>query len=100
MVKWTALYRKPDDSAAFDKWFMEQHLPICREWPDVEHIHVQRVTGSPRGDSEYHWVFEAVYKDSETMMASLMSQKGMEAAMDARQSPFGKLMVSFFSESV
>jgi uncharacterized protein (TIGR02118 family) len=100
LVKWIALYRKPDDTAAFEKWFVEDHLPICKEWPDVEHIHVNRVTGSPRGDSEFYWMFEAVYKDSETMMASLMSEKGMAAAMDARNSPFGKLMVSFFSESI
>jgi uncharacterized protein (TIGR02118 family) len=100
LVKWTALYRKPDDTAAFEKWFLEDHLAICKEWPDVEHLHVQRVTGSPRGDSEFYWMFEAVYKDPDVMMASLMSEKGMAAAMDARNSPFGKLMVSFFSESV
>ena len=100
MVKWIALYRKPDDTVAFEKWFVEDHLPICKEWPDVEHMHNGRVTGSPRGDSEYYWVFEAAYKDQETMMGSLMSEKGMAAAMNARQSEFGKLMVSFFVESV
>ena len=99
MVKWTALYRKPDDTAEFDRWFLEQHLAICRQWPDVDHMHTSRITGSPRGDSEFYWMFEAVYKDRDTMMSSLMSEKGMEAAMDARNSPFGKLMVSFFSES-
>ncbi len=100
MVKWIALYRKPDDPAAFDRWFLEEHLPICKQWPDVDHMHVGRVTGSPRGDSEFYWIFEAVYKDQETMMASLMSEHGMEAAMNARGSAFGKLMVSFFVESV
>jgi uncharacterized protein (TIGR02118 family) len=100
MVKWIALYREPDDVAAFEKWYLEEHLPICEEWPDVEHMHVGRVTGSPRGESEFHWVFEAVYKDQPTMMASLTSPKGMEAAMNARESGFGKLMVSMFVESV
>ena len=100
MVKWTALYRKPEDTAAFDRWFLEQHLPLCKKWPDVEHLHVGRVTGSPRGDSEFYWIFEAVYKDSDSMMASLMSPEGMTAAMDARNSDFGKLMVSFFAEDV
>ena len=55
---------------------------------------------SVRGDSEFYWIFEAVYKDSEKMMASLTSPEGMAAAMDARNSPFGKLMVSFFAEDV
>jgi uncharacterized protein (TIGR02118 family) len=100
LVKWIALYRKPEDTAAFDSWFLGEQLEICRQWPDVEHMHVGRITGSPRGESEYYWIFEAVYKDQETMMASLMSEKGMEAAMNARQSDFGKLMASFFVESV
>jgi uncharacterized protein (TIGR02118 family) len=100
LVKWTALYRKPEDTGAFDRWFLEQHLPLCRKWPEVEHLHVGRITGSPRGDSEFYWIFEAVYKDSDSMMASLMSPEGMTAAMDARNSDFGKLMVSFFAEDV
>ena len=100
MVKWTAVYRKPEDTVAFEKWFTEQHLPICREWPDVESIEVSRITGSPRGDSEYYWLFEATYTNQDTMMKSLMSEKGMAAAMDARSSGFGSLMTSFFSEGV
>jgi uncharacterized protein (TIGR02118 family) len=100
MVKWTALYPRPEDTAGFDRWFLEQHMPIVRQWPDVEHTHAHRITGSPRGESDWYWIFEAVYKDRDTMMSSLMSEKGAEAAMDARQSPYGKGMVSFFSESV
>lgn len=73
---------------------------MCRKWPDVAHMHVGRITGSVRGDSEFYWIFEAVYKDSDTMMASLMSQEGMAAAMNARSSEFGKLMISFFAEDV
>ena len=100
MVKWTALYRKPEDTGAFEKWFTEQHLPICKEWPAVERIHVSRITGSPRGESDFYWMFEATYTDQDTMMKSLMSEKGMEAAMDARSSGFGSLMTSFFSEGL
>jgi uncharacterized protein (TIGR02118 family) len=100
MVKFTAIYRKAEDPEAFEKWYLEQHVPICRRYPDVEHMHVQRITGSPRGESEFAWMFEAVYKDKDTMMKSLMSEPGMESAMDARNSGFGKLMTAFFAESV
>ncbi|GAC1329991.1 MAG: hypothetical protein NVSMB17_06840 [Candidatus Dormibacteria bacterium] len=100
LVKWTALYKQPEDKAAFDKWFMDQHLPLCKEWPAVDRITASRVTGTPRGESEYYWMFEATYPDQETMMKSLMSEQGMAAAMDARGSGFGSLMTSFFSEVV
>jgi uncharacterized protein (TIGR02118 family) len=100
LVKFIALYRKPDDPAAFDKWYFEEHVPITKRYPDVDHMHVQRVSGSPRGESEFHLMFEAVYKDQETMMKSLMSEPGMESACNVRESGFGNLFVSFFTESV
>ena len=98
MVKFVALYRKPEDTAAFDAWQTEKHIPICSRYPDVERIVYGRVTGTPRGESEFYWMFEAVYRDHETMMASLMSEAGMESATDARASGFGGLMVAFFAE--
>ena len=61
---------------------------------------MSRITGSPRGESDYYWMFEATYADQDAMMRSLMSEKGMEAAMDARSSGFGSLMTSFFSEGL
>jgi uncharacterized protein (TIGR02118 family) len=100
MVKFVALYRKPEDPAAFERWYMDEHLPICERYPDVEHMHVQRVTGSPRGESEFYWLFEVVYKDRETMMRSLTSEAGTESARNARESGFGGLMVSMFVESL
>lgn len=98
MVKFVALYRQPDDPAAFDRWYTEQHLPICLRYPDTEAIRYGKVTGSPRGESDFYMMFEAVYKDRETMMASLMSPPGMESAQDARASGFGGLMVAMFAE--
>ena len=99
MVKFVALYKKPDDPAAFDKWYFGEHVAICKRYPDVDHMHVERVTDGPRGESDYHVMFEAVYKDRETMMASLMSEAGSESARNARDSGFGGLMTSFFTES-
>ncbi|MHB8507132.1 MAG: EthD family reductase [Candidatus Dormibacteria bacterium] len=98
MVKFVALYKKPEDPAAFDAWWNDKHLPICKRWPDVERMAAGPVLGAPRGESEHHWMFEAAFKDQPTMMASLMGEAGMEAAMDARASGFGGGMVSFFAQ--
>ena len=100
MVKFVALWRKPEDPAAFDAWYLGPHMAICREYPDAESIKVARVTGTPRGESEFHMMFEAVYPDRDTMMASLTSEPGMRSAMDARGSGFGSLMNGFFVEDV
>ena len=100
MVKFVALYKKPDDPEAFDKWFFGEHMDICRRYPDVDHMHVQKVTGAPRGESDYYLLFEAVYKDRDTMMGSLMSDPGTESARNLRDSGFGGLMTGLFTESV
>ena len=100
MVKFVALFKQPEDKAAFDEWYLKQHVPICQRYPDVHHMHVQRITGTPRGESEYYMMFEAVYPDQDTMMKSLMSEAGMESAMDVRNSEFKSLFSSFFCESI
>jgi uncharacterized protein (TIGR02118 family) len=99
LVKFVALYKKPDDPAAFDKWYFEQHVPILKNYPDYDHMHVERITGSPRGESEYYMMFEVAYKDQDTMMKSLMSEPGMQSAQDVRNSGFANLFSSFFAES-
>jgi len=98
LVKFVALYKKPDDPAAFDRWYFEEHVPICRRYPEVERMEVSKVTGTPRGESDYYLVFEAAYKDQDTMMRSLTSEPGMESAQNVRASGFGSLFSSFFVE--
>lgn len=100
MVKFVALYKKPEDPEAFDKWYFGEHMAICKRYPDVAHMHVERVTGTPRGESDYYLMFEVVYPDRDTMMRSLMSEPGMESAKNVRESGFGPLFSSFFTESV
>ena len=84
MVKFLALYKQPADPAAFDKHFYEVHKPLCEKVPNLLKMTVNKVTGTPRGPSEYYMIVAMQFADHQTMMDSLMSEAGMATAKDAR----------------
>jgi hypothetical protein len=47
-------------------------------------MEVTKITGTPRGPSEYYMIVEMSFADQQTMMDSLMGEAGMATAKDAR----------------
>lgn len=84
MVKFVALYKQPQDKAAFDQHFNEVHTPLCHKVPHLLKLEVTRFTGTPRGESEYYLMAEMYFADQQTMMSSLMTDEGKATAKDAR----------------
>jgi uncharacterized protein (TIGR02118 family) len=81
MVKFVAVYSQPPDRDAFDRRYAE-HLPVALAMPDVQGIRVSKATGAPRGEPPVYQVAEVLYRDRETMMASLSSPAGIRAYKD------------------
>jgi uncharacterized protein (TIGR02118 family) len=84
MVKFMALYKQPADPVAFDKHFNEVHKPLCELVPNLLKMEVTKVTGTPRGPSEYYMFVSMYFADQQVMMDSLMSDAGKATAKDAR----------------
>jgi uncharacterized protein (TIGR02118 family) len=84
MVKFVALYKQPEDAAAFDKHFYGVHKPLCEVVPNLLKMEVTKVTGTPRGPSEYYMIVSMYFENQQIMMDSLMSEAGMATAKDAR----------------
>lgn len=82
MVKLVALYRTPDDVAAFDKHYDEVHTPLVRKYPGLKRLEVTRVTGAPIGDSKYHILAEMSWDTKEAMESALVSPEGKAVARD------------------
>jgi uncharacterized protein (TIGR02118 family) len=82
MVKLVALYRTPDDVAAFDKHYDEVHTPLVRKYPGLKRLEVTRVTGAPIGDSKYHILAEMSWDTKEAMESALVSPEGRAVARD------------------
>ena len=84
MVSFIALYKQPADAAAFDTHFYDIHKPLCEKVPNLLKLEVTKVTGTPRGPSEYYMIVTMHFADQQTMMDALMGEAGMATAKDAR----------------
>ena len=82
-VKLTVVYGTPEDADAFDKRYMDGHMPIVQRWPNVQKIEVAKVSGGPFGSpSPYHLITEIYFADDDALNAALGSEAGGEAAKD------------------
>lgn len=93
MVKFVAVYSKPEDPSAFDKRYAE-HLGVALKMPGVQGIRVSKATGAPRGEPPVYQVSEVLYKDRDAMMASLSSAEGLRAYKDVMS--FAKDLVRMY----
>lgn len=82
MVKLIALYRQPEDAAAFDQHYEEVHSPLAMKMPGLEKVEITKILGTPQGASEYYLMAELYFKDVETLTASMRSPEGKAAAKD------------------
>lgn len=96
MVKMTILYFRPQDPEAFEKYYMETHLPLAKQMPGLKKLEVGPVLRSPK-DPDYFWVAECYFDDMQALKAGFGSPIGEAAGKDvANFAPKGN--ISFISE--
>jgi uncharacterized protein (TIGR02118 family) len=93
MVKLIALYRKPADTAAFDKAYFQTHLPLVNKIPNLRRFEISRVTGAPRGEPEYYMIAEMYFDQRAAMDAAMGSPENAEAGKNLMT--FAKGLVTF-----
>jgi uncharacterized protein (TIGR02118 family) len=82
-VKLTVVYGTPEDAAAFEKHYMDVHVPIVERWPGLQRTELSRVSGGPYGTpSPYHWIAELYFADEAALNEALGSEAGAEAGKD------------------
>ena len=82
-VKLTVVYGTPEDAAAFEKHYMDVHVPIVERWPGLQRTELSRVSGGPFGSpSPYHWIAELYFADEAALNEALGSPAGAEAGKD------------------
>lgn len=97
MVKMIALYRKPADTAAFDKHYHEIHLPLVGKIPGLRKTEITSITGAPMGESTYYVMAEMYYDNMDAMNAAMASPEGKAVARDV-MSFAADIIVLFFGE--
>lgn len=84
MLRMAVLYRQPDDAEAFEKRYIEGHLPIIRSYENVKEISMQKVTRSLIGEFPYSYIFMGTWADKEGWKADMNSEKAAKATEDAK----------------
>ncbi len=85
MARLVVLYKTPKDAAAFDKYYVEKHIPIAKKIPGLRKYDVsQGAVGSPGGASGVHLVATLHFDDLAAIQNAFASQEGQMAAADVQ----------------
>ena len=85
MATLLVLFRKPQDEAAFERHYLDVHLPLARRLPGLREIRVDRTVGGDPALREYHLVSRLEFQSREDMRAALRSAEGIAAGNDLAQ---------------
>ncbi len=99
MVKLIALYRKPEDSGAFDEHYFNVHTPLVNKLPGLKHLEVCKITGAPIGETKYHLVTEMYFDTKEALDSAMASPEGRSSAKDL-MSFASNLVTLFYAEVI
>jgi uncharacterized protein (TIGR02118 family) len=83
MAKVIAMYKRPVDPAAFDRYYYATHVPIAKKIPGLRHY---EVTSGPvttlDGPSPYHLVALLSFDSLAAIQAALGTPEGQATAAD------------------
>ena len=99
MVRLVALYRRPPDTAAFDKHYYSTHKPLVEKVPGLAEFRCSKVFGSPVGRSPWYFMAEMCFKDRESFKTGMMSPEAAATARDLDVFAKGLSEVLFVDES-
>jgi uncharacterized protein (TIGR02118 family) len=85
MATLLVLFRTPQDVEAFERHYVEVHLPLARRLPGLRSIRVDRTVGGDPALREYHLVSRLEFDSREAMRAALRSPEGVAAGNDLAQ---------------
>ena len=84
MVKFCVFYYgKPEDPAAFDRYYWTHHLPLVTRWPHLKRIVISK--GQPAED--IYQIAELYFDSRMEMETALQSPERAIAAEDAKNFP-------------
>ena len=83
MAKVIAMYRIPADTAAFDRYYHETHVPLAKTIPGLRSYEVTRGTiATLDGPSPYHLIATLTFDSLAQVQAALASAAGQATAAD------------------
>jgi uncharacterized protein (TIGR02118 family) len=85
MIQLTVLYGRPQDTAAFDRYYQEKHSPLAKKMPGLKGYTANKPESlNPQETSPTYMIAELYFENRETLQAALKSPVGQIAASDAQ----------------
>jgi uncharacterized protein (TIGR02118 family) len=102
MAQLVVMYKTPTDKAAFDKHYVEKHIPLVKKIPGLRKYEVsQGPVATPAGPSGYHLVAVLQYDNLAAIQAAFGSPEGQATVADVQTMATGGVdMIMFDSKPV
>lgn len=97
MVKLIAIYRKPENVEEFDQHYNEIHAPLAAKMPGLIKLEVNRIYGTPMGESDLHLIAEMYFENKDALVQALSAPEGRAAGKDLMGFA-GKIVSMHFAE--
>jgi uncharacterized protein (TIGR02118 family) len=83
MADMVVMYKTPKDSAAFDKYYFEKHVPIAKKIPGLRKFQVsQGAVATPAGPAPFHLIATLTFDNLAAIQAAFATPEGKAAAAD------------------
>jgi uncharacterized protein (TIGR02118 family) len=90
-------YKTPKDTAAFDKYYAETHIPLARKMPGLRKYQVSKgPVATPAGPSGIHLIAILTFDDMAAIGAAFGSAEGRATAADVPKFASGGADIVFF----
>ncbi|MFD1739766.1 EthD family reductase [Bacillus salitolerans] len=100
MVKLIALYKHPEDKAAFDEHYFNTHMPITSKIPGLQKSVVTKVVGSPMGgEGKYYLMCEMFYDSHDALKEAMKTDEARASGKDLMKFA-GELVTLMIGEEV
>jgi uncharacterized protein (TIGR02118 family) len=97
MAELVVLYKTPKDPKAFDKHYLETHIPLAKKLPGLRKYTVSKgAIGTPAGPSGLHLVATLTFDSLGDIQAGLASPQGQAAGGDLPNFATGGVELHFF----
>jgi len=97
MAELVVLYKTPKDPKAFDKYYLETHIPLAKKIPGLRKYAVSKgAIGTPAGPSGLHLVATLTFDSVGDIQAAFASPQGQAAAADLPNFATGGAELHFF----
>jgi uncharacterized protein (TIGR02118 family) len=90
MARLLVIYGMPKDAAAFDRHYLQTHLPIAKRIPGLRRYEVNDgPIATPAGPAPYHLMATLHFDDMAAIQNAFASPEGQAAAADVAGMGFG-----------